>query len=298
MAGLLEKIRVWIDGDDALENIVVVDRIKSKSQDLLHRVLAAISNVIQEEIIQLPSGKVYVPSGFVIYLNSTDDKGLRKDKREFFESALSELVLEKIREVIGQGELITQDISFSLKVNGKLKNGEIFVEAISDETDKTEEISAKQSINEENLSEIERKFQTELGKKFNDIITPQLPLADDFTLPEDYTIPDNSSANILYRIEVVKNEQIIETMPVIKSEILVGRDSSTCKANIRLKSDNRHISSSHIMLIYHGKDDFSVQSFTGNQTLVDGELLTKDAVMKISEKSEIKIYEFVLRFRF
>jgi hypothetical protein len=312
MAKLLDNLRRWIDGDNGTENILhEVDTKESKSQELLRKVLMAISDVLQEEVIQLPSGKVYIPSHFVVYLNPADDKGLRKDKREFFEQALGELVLEKAREIVGKGQLNTQKLGISLKVNGTLSNNEILVEAISADDDVTDELLTQKGEREKNLSELDRKFQEEIGRKFNEIIIddltdPAIPddvtlLDDDVdeaTLHDDGTIPDRNSALILYRVEVAKDGKAVETVPIIKSEILVGRESSACQANIRLHSDNRYISSSHLMLMMNEKRELFARSVTGNQTLVDGKPLAKNEQTMLDKTSEIKIYEFTLRVKF
>lgn len=299
MVSLFEKLRRWVDAEDETESIFrVINQKKTKSQNLLQRVFSAVSETLREELIQLPNGKVYLPPAFVIYLNPFDDKSLRKDKRDFFEEALGDLILEKVEEVVGKGKLNAPQIKFSLKVDGNLEEKDIRVEAVLDDISETDEIIKKEK--EVNLLGIEMKFKEELGRKLKDTSSSQFNpiVSDDSTLPDDYTMPDKNFSSILYRIELTKNGNFFETIPVVSPEMLIGRESSRSNANIKLPSKNRHISSSHLFLTFTEKGELYAKSLTNNQTVIDDKLLLKDEQLTLSKNSEIKIYEFTLRFKF
>lgn len=102
MAKLLDRIRAWVDGEEeshkaskAVQKIIRVE--KSESEQFLLRILQKIDEVLMAEIIRLPSGITYVPSGFIVFLSEEEEGKLRKDKREFFERGLSEVTLGRAK---------------------------------------------------------------------------------------------------------------------------------------------------------------------------------------------------------
>jgi hypothetical protein len=328
MANFLGKLRRWIDGDiNAVEEkaLLEIHKKSAKSRTLVNKIIAEILNFLQDEIIQFSNERIYIPSHFAVHLNPTDDKEMRRDKRDVLEEALSDLILEEIKRISGKGEISAKKLSFSLKVDENLKDNEILVKVIPNDTDKTEKISIQKKELKEALPDIEKIFRAELDKGIN-AITLKLnelnkylvcsncknanPIGNYYCLEcgwkivNDSTVPDSkSSLNsesglILYQVDVLEDDKFIERVSVIQSEILVGRDSSKCKANIKLSSPNLHISSSHLYLILNEKGELLAKPLTDNQTLVNGRPTIKDEEVIIHKDSEINIYEFTLRFVF
>ena len=112
MANLLDRMRRWIDGDDddLAEKVFIENAESYESENFLRKLLQRIDEVLKTEIVRLPNGKAYVPPQFIVYLNEQDYGNLRKDKRKFFEEALSELILEKAHERAGNAKLSAKSI--------------------------------------------------------------------------------------------------------------------------------------------------------------------------------------------
>ncbi|MCY7347976.1 MAG: DUF3662 domain-containing protein [Pyrinomonadaceae bacterium] len=125
MTNWRDKLRRWIDGDDLEEadKVLVQKSANYESENFLRKLLQKVDEVLKLEIVRLPNGKAYVPNRFIVYLNEEDDKNLRKDKRKFFEQALSEMILEKAQERAGNAKLNTQTIKVSLDVSDNEETG-------------------------------------------------------------------------------------------------------------------------------------------------------------------------------
>ena len=287
MASLLEKVRRWIDDDEdtskaeqALQDAEKAGKNKSKSELFLQELLKEIEKVLQDEITRIPNTqKAYIPQKFAVFISSDDEKTLPREKREFFEQSLNSLIMERAREMAGQLQLTAKSIQVEIRVNATLAKGEVEVKAFSEKFDKTLEKSLKQSIN------------------WKDTIL------DNKTIKDTGTIEDTDfNFKPLYRLEIIKDGRIIETFPIIKSEITVGRDEDDGAANIRLKSNNRKISRLHTAIQHKENGEVWVTALAqnGNPTIVSGKAIsqkTGDKMARLDKNNEIQIYEFTLRLK-
>jgi FHA domain/Protein of unknown function (DUF3662) len=291
MTNWRDKLRKWIDGDDLNETVLVEKSEDYESEKFLRKLLQKIDEVLLREITRLPSGTTYVPSRFVVYLNEEDDKNLRKDKRSFFEQGLGELIIEKAKERAGKSQLNAKSIKVSLKVNGTLGNGEIEVKAASDSS-----IELRDTLPvEDNVSPIpisQKKLQQE------DFPEKKI-IREVGTIPDTETIEDTDfDFKPLYRLETFRDGKMLDSFPIIKYEITVGRDEDDGAANIRLKSDNRKISRLHAGIQQKDNGEIWITALNKNPTFVSGKPIVAGEKAKLEKNGEIQIYEYTLRFKF
>lgn len=282
MANLLERIRVWIDGEEkqheanhAVKKILQAE--KSESEKFLLEILQKIDEVLMVEIVRLPSGIAYVPSGFIVFLSDEEEKKLPKDKREFFEQGLSEVTLGRAKELAGKSKLTVTSFKINIRNDGTLASGEIEVKAIFDK-------SLKDTL----------------------LVTPtpqaterQVADEDKETIKDFGTIKDSDfKLKALYRLEIWQDGKRINESPIAKHEITVGRDTVSGKADVRLNSDNQKISRLHASIRLEESDEVWVTSLGQNPTIVSGHTLMKDEQGRLEKDGEIQIYEFTLRLKF
>lgn len=270
----LEKLRIWVDGEDSLAGRGLEDTVRiknSRSEEFLKRIVREINSILQDEIIRLPSGKAYIPSNFIVFLSESEDKNLRRDKRGFLEMAISELMLARAAELAGTSKLSSKTIGITLKIDGTLQDDEIKVKAVSDALRET--LRNSTSVEHANLES---------------------------TIAELYeTIDDDSSKfNPLYYLEIWRENRKIEEFPIIKREITFGRMCEGDTANIKLKTDNRKISRLHASLLLKEDGQLLVTSLHNNPTIVDGKPITKNEKAELDKKGKVEIYEFTIKLRF
>jgi hypothetical protein len=286
MSEILEKIRRWVDGEDSTEADQHIQKIaqlkKKKSQAFLKELINAVDEVLQDELIILPSGKVYLPQGFSVYLSESASADLRKDKREFLEEAISDLILEKAFADFDNPPRVNQRIEISLRFDATLRPGEIVVRPVSG--DKTVEFRFTPSVKEVKTDFTDKKRET----------------IDDYdTFVERGTIDDDEvDFRPLYLLEVWQDGRKLESFPIIKREITIGRDDEEKEANIKLKTENRRIARLHCGIALKENGEVVVTALHKNPTVVAGEVLRNGETAILPKGQEIQIKEFTIRLRF
>lgn len=296
MSGVLGKIRRWVDGDDLQEvdeQLIKISKIKrSKSQAFLKELLNAVDAILQEELIILPSGKIYLPQGFTVFLSEIAGQELRKDKREFLEEAISDLILEKAFESLENPPQVTKKIEISLRFDGTLEAGEIVVRPVSG--DRTVEFKFTPAVKKEDA-----KTETLDEKEINPPKRESQTIDDYETFKERGTIDDDiSDFRPLYLLEVWQGGKKNEAFPIIKREITIGRDDEEKEANIKLKTENRRIARLHTKINLEENGEITVTALHKNPTMVAGELLREGESAILPKDGEIQIKEFTIRLKF
>ena len=209
-------------------------------------------------------------------------------------------MLEKAQERAGKAQLTTKSIKINLKVNATLGNGEIEVKAASDElgetleTDSPEAKGKSEAIQREKLTP---KLKEEpYGEKFRD---QSKTIKDVGTIEDIGTIEDTDfDFKPLYHLEILREGKWLDTIPIIKREITIGRDEEDSASNIRLKSNNRKISRLHASLRLEENGEIWVTALHKNPVIVSGKAITQAEKAELDKNGVIQIYEFTLRLRF
>ena len=136
---VLDKVRRWIDGESAelvLEEAARDAQIKPRSvaEEFIVKIARAVEKVMQDEMVPLPQGTTIIPSEYIIFLSSEDDKDWQGVKRRGLEQGLYHILAERAKEIAGKKKLETKSFVVELRVDGTLEKGEVRVQHSWDET--------------------------------------------------------------------------------------------------------------------------------------------------------------------
>jgi len=130
---VLEKVRRWIDGDNAelvLEEAARDAQVKprSQSEEFIVKIARAVEDVMQKEMVPLPQGTTIIPSEYMIFLSDEDDKEWQGIKRRGLEQGLYHILAERAKEISGKKKLETKTFVVELRVDGTLEKGDVRVQ--------------------------------------------------------------------------------------------------------------------------------------------------------------------------
>jgi hypothetical protein len=136
---VLDKVRRWIDGDNAegvLEDAARDAQVKPRSvaEEFIVKLARAVEEVMQREMVPLPQGTTLIPSEYIIFLSDADDKDWQGIKRRGLEQGLYHILAERAREISGKKKLETQSFAVELRVDGTLEKGDVRVQHSWDDT--------------------------------------------------------------------------------------------------------------------------------------------------------------------
>ncbi len=293
------KLRVWFDGDNDLVKADKVfaqpkERKKSDSEDFLQNLSHKINEVLEDEVVRPPNGKTaYVPSFFIVFISESDEKLLPKRKREFFEQTLSALITESAQESARGMELSCKQIRIEIRIDGTLNRGEIDVKAF-------DEVLQKSSNFRKSL---DKTFDWKLIPPLPEPKKPETPVSQ--TIDEEFskgrTIDDNTfQFKPFYWLEVWQNGIKQNEFPIVKDEIIIGRDDADVKeTHIRLQTENLKISSLHTKITRQENGEIIVTGLKKmNPTILANKPLVNGENMVLVKGDTIQIYEFTLQLRF
>ncbi len=228
---------------------------------------------------------------------------MRKDKREFFEQNLAQLILERAKELAGNAQISTKIIKIQIKIDVTLRPSEIVVRVISAEIGETIKFSysTKKSVE---ILQPKAERTIELPPK-KDESNQKITVDDNSTFGktiEDFSTIDDKDFNPLYWLEVWQAGKQIHNFPIINLEIIIGRDYENSKAHIRLKTDDRRIGGLHTSLKVDNNKGIIVSALHKNYTTVrENRLSLRDGFQKemtIEKNDEFQIYDFGFRLKF
>src|SRR6476661_2612013 len=130
---VLDKVRKWIDGESAefvLEQAARDAQVKPRSQaeEFIVKIARRIEEVMQQEMVPLPTETTIIPSEYVIFLSDADDKEWQGSKRKGLEQGLYHILAERAKEIAGKKKLETKSFVLELRVDGTLDRGEVRVQ--------------------------------------------------------------------------------------------------------------------------------------------------------------------------
>ena len=136
---VLDKVRRWIDGESAelvLEEAARDAQVKPRSvaEEFIVKIARAVEKVMQDEMVPLPQGTTIIPSEYIIFLSSEDDKDWQGVKRRGLEQGLYHILAERAKEIAGKKKLETKSFVVELRVDGTLEKGEVRVQHSWDES--------------------------------------------------------------------------------------------------------------------------------------------------------------------
>jgi len=309
---MIKKIKDWIDGSENEEVIKVTSVEPTESEKRLNRLLENIKKKALDRKIIRVGGEMYLPSVYKIYLSSEDFSTLLDSEKKFLEKKLKEIILQKALELAGESKLTTEKIEVKIYEDGTLSSDEVEVKTTDNLQDTIE--LGKFDYNPINKTFVSNswlpptvKFET--GEKTWELPQPNPQKDDDGTIDAPtYTTGTIDADDVvdldpLYYLEIWENDKMIEEFPILKKQVTIGRDTKNKPANIRLKTDDKQISSLHASIKFNSESDITVQALHKNITKV-GKTVISDGKpdfpteTKLNRGDEIQIFDFKIKLRF
>ena len=315
---VLEKVRRWIDGDNAetvLEEAARDAQVKPRSQaeEFIVKIARAVEEVMQKELVPLPQGTTIIPSEYIIFLSEEDDKEWQGVKRRGLEQGLYHILAERAREIAGKRKLETKSFVIELRVDGTQEKGEVrvqlgWVDSATGKTGVLPRLPKKDPVAGPQAS------ATSVPPQY----VPPPPTFTSNTSPSiaQHTIQQNSfeqatplksdeaevmtsvrkRAKELYKLEVFLNGVRQTSVPVFENEISIGRGSKSKPVTIKLPGDPE-ISRRHLTISTDGEGRFWVVNEGRNPAIVNNIELPTGQRISLSPGVNLNVCSYTLRIQ-
>lgn len=332
--GLLEKIRRWLDGEEAetaLEDAIreAEKNPKSAAEDFIVRVARAVEEVMRREVIRLPQGSVLIPSEYIIFISEEDDQEWRGVKRRGLEESLYYILGQRAKEIAAGKELKIKKLSLELRVDGTLSKGEIRVQhtwddgssGITSVFSRQRQVSAlPQSKDVEKPRPIAHHIPQpppQFAPQPTIQSTPNPPVMSE--PPKTTILKDAQPTDVpptiisatpdegeeatrivnkiteFYKLEIWHNGIRQNVIPIYKPEVVIGRGSKSKPVDIALQGD-LEISRHHLKLIWEAGNIYAV-SEGRNPTFIENQLIPAGQKILIRPGMTIKVCSYLLKIQ-
>jgi hypothetical protein len=283
--GLIESIRKWIDGEtgeDILESADEHARPRRIWEEFLVKIAREVEAVMQREMFTPPGGPTYIPREYIVYLSADDDKDWQGDKRRGLEQGLFHVLSERARELSGSTQLAVKSFAVELRVDGTLQKGEFRVQPIWDESESGHTMVLARSEPQPSGASGPVNFDQTIRETLDTGESEQTVVR---TKPKE-----------LYSIEVWRNGVREAVVPVMKSEITIGRGSRSVSVDLPIKGDPE-VSRVHCELSRDNTGRYWVIPRGRNATLLNGRELPREEPTEVFPDQKISICTFILRIQ-
>jgi len=283
--GLIDSIRRWIDGETGEDLLEAADehaKPRRVWEEFLVKIAREVEAAMQREMFTPPGGPTYIPREYIVYLSSDDDKDWQGDKRRGLEQGLFHVLSERARELSGSTQLAVKSFAVELRVDGTLEKGQFRVQPVWDET-------------ESGHTMVTPRVDASRASDFNPNDTIR-ETAESTESPENEQTVVRPKASPLYSIEVWRDGVREAVVPVMKSEISIGRGSRSVSVDLPIKGDPE-VSRVHAVLSRDNEGRFWLVPKGRNPTIVGGRELTREEATEIAPDQKIGICNFILRIQ-
>src|SRR4051812_27453088 len=282
--GLIESIRRWIDGEGAEDPLMSADeqaRPRRVWEEFLVKVAREVEAVMQREMFTPPGGPTYIPREYIVYLSADDDKEWQGDKRRGLEQGLFHVLSERARELSGTTQLAVKSFAVELRVDGTLNKGEFRVQAVWDETESghtmvTPRVDPSRTAPAFNPGDTVVEHASETSESEQTIVRPK--------------------ATALYSVEIWRSGVREAVVPIMKSEITIGRGSRSISVDLPIKGDPE-VSRVHAVLSRDNEGRYWLVAKGRNPTLVNGKELIREEPTEVAADQRIAICNFTIRIQ-
>jgi len=283
--GLLESIRKWIDGETGEDLLEAADehaKPRRVWEEFLVKIAREVEAAMQREMFTPPGGPTYIPREYIVYLSADDDKEWQGDKRRGLEQGLFHVLSERARELSGTTQLAVKSFAVELRVDGTLNKGEFRVQAVWDETESGHTMVTP------------RVDPSRTAPAFspNDTIVEH---ASSETSESEQTVV-RPKATALYQVEIWLSGVRQAVVPIMKSEITIGRGSRNISVDLPIKGDPE-VSRVHAILSRDNEGRYWLVAKGRNPTLVNGKELIREEATEVAPDQRIAICNFTIRIQ-
>lgn len=312
---ILDKVRRWIDGETAelvLEQAARDAQIKprSKGEEFIVKIARAVEAVMQSEMVPLPQGTTIIPTEYVIFLSSDDDKEWQGVKRRGLEQGLYHILAERAREIAGKKKLETRSFVIELRIDGTLEKGDIRVQhSWEDANNKTGVLARPKNLPDLPKPQVSNSRQ----------VGSAIPTSPNILVPSSGLPPTGANANIqqavpippedgeemtsvaarhreLYKLEVWRGGVRQNVIPIFQKEVVVGRGSKSKPVDIPLSGDVE-VSRRHLTLITDEAGNFWAVNEGKNPASINNYDLPSGQRVALTVGVPLNICSYMLRIQ-
>ncbi len=318
----MDKVRRWIDGDNAelvLEEAARDAQVKprSHSEEFIVKIARAVEDVMQKEMVPLPQGTTIIPTEYIIFLSSEDDKEWQGIKRRGLEQGLYHILAERAKEISGKKKLETKTFVVELRVDGTLEKGDVRIQhSWEDSSDDKTGVLARPKPAVQNqmtqtampnvnlqANQYTNKAQTPFhqNQQTNSHQTP--PTIPQFDVSHS-TLPDAEEneemtqvtrrQTELYRLEVWRGGVRQSVLPIYRNEISLGRGSKSKPVDVELPGDPE-ISRRHVTIATDGNGGFWLVNEGRNPAMLNDYEVPSGKRIPVSAGIPIAVCSYLLK---
>lgn len=304
---ILDKVRRWIDGDSSelvLEEAARDAQVKPRSQaeEFIVKIAREVESVMQKEILSLPQGTTIIPSEYIIFLSTDDDKEWQGVKRKGLEQGLYHILAERAKELAGKKKLETKSFVIELRIDGTLDKGGVRVQHSWEDSasNKTGVLVRPKALPDlppattqapATVPNIPRNTpQPAVAAPVSNIRQAEPIPAED---REEMTHV-KSRMTELYRLEIWRGGVRQNVIPVFQTEVVVGRGSKSKPVDIPLGGDVE-ISRRHLTLVTDSKGGFWAVNEGKNPAAINNQDLPAGQRIAVTPGVPLTVCSYTLR---
>lgn len=323
---VLDKVRKWIDGESAeavLEEAARDAQVKprSKAEEFIVKIAREVESVMQAELVPLPQGTTIIPSEYIIFLSSEDDKEWQGVKRRGLEQGLYHILAERAKEIAGKRKLETKSFVIELRVDGTLEKGELRVQHSWEDSNsnKTGVLARPKAAavpevppRTATAPPTSPNLKTRVSKPLDYVppppqLQPSVPetlpnISLEQALPAPARIDGEEMTSVrrrvaeLYRLEIWLNGVRQNVVPIYQNEITIGRGSKSRPVDITLAGD-AEISRRHLSMITDGNGKFWVVNEGRNAAAINSFELPPGQRVSLAPGVSLSVCSYILRIQ-
>lgn len=322
---ILDKVRRWIDGETAelvLEQAARDAQIKprSKAEEFIVKIARAVESVMQNELVPLPQGTTIIPTEYIIFLSSEEDKEWQGAKRKGLEQGLYHILAERAKEIAGKKKLETKSFVIELRIDGTLEKGEVRVQhSWEDSTGNKTGVL----VRPKNLPEIAAQAPQVPAAYQSPARNVAVPTSPNFTAPNAMMTPAPMQASFnnqpiqqavplgedaeqmtevksrmaeIYKLEIWRGGVRQNVVSIYNREIAIGRGSKSKPVDIPLIGDVE-ISRRHLTLATDGAGNFWAVNEGKNPAAINNYELPAGQRIAVQVGVPLNICSYMLRIQ-
>ncbi len=304
---ILDKVRRWIDGDSSemvLEEAARDAQVKprSEAEEFIVKIAREVESIMQKEIIALPQGTTIIPSEYIIFLSSDDDKEWQGVKRKGLEQGLYHILAERAKELAGKKKLETKSFVIELRIDGTMEKGDVRVQHSWEDSasNKTGVLTRPKS-----LPNLPTPAAVQTPPTLPNA-TPAIPTASAAPIQQIHQavpIPAEDREEMthvksrmteLYRLEIWRGGVRQNVIPIFQTEVSVGRGSRSKPVDIPLSGDVE-ISRRHLTLVTDGIGGFWAVNEGKNPAAINNQELPAGQRIAVTPGVPLNVCSYILR---
>jgi hypothetical protein len=276
-------IRCWIDNEPY---IIPLLRGKSKSDEFCDKILRQIEAVMNKEKFRYQSGKILLPTKYLVLISPEANSEWTGRKREGLEKKLLDYVGSRIQAVSAQATLMPHNYEVKIKAAGNLQTDEIKVIHQWEERDPNIQICVNGNLYSKNR---ENKAQSNQRTEFFQETLSNIALNEEITALRP--VSEKNFCLEIYRYGVCQ-----KVIPIRRSKVTVGRGSPSVSVDVQLPGD-AEVSRLHATLQKTENEELNVYVAGRNPVMVSGQMVFAGQMVTISTGENVQIGSYSLCLR-